>query len=113
MDFVFPNLQARARETAQPNCPKEVWSSWGKRAILAPTNALVDEVNDEIFQSFDASLQIIYHSIDSVDASTPQEQALWPLDFLNSLTPSGMPPHELKLAPGCLVMLLRNLDMSC
>ena len=95
VDFVFPNLQARAREAAQPNCPKEVWGSWGKRAILAPTNALVDEVNNEIFKSFDASEQVTYHSIDSIDANTPQEKALWPLDFLNSLTPSGMPPTNL------------------
>ena len=35
---------------------------------------------------------------------------MWPIEFLNSLTPSGMPPHELKLAPGAVVMLLRNID---
>ena len=53
---------------------------------------------------------VTYHSVDEVDASTLDEQALWLVDFLNSLTPSGMPPHELTLAPGVLVMFVRNLD---
>ena len=108
--FVFPDLHTRAHASAQPNCPEEAWSFWGERAILAPTNIKVDEVNKAIFETFDVSRQVTYLSIDEVDASTPEEQALWPLDFLNSLTPAGMPPHELKLVPGCLVMLLRNLD---
>ena len=37
------------------------------------------------------------------------KKVLWPLDFLNSLTPSGMPPHALTLGPAALAMLLRNL----
>ena len=108
--FVFPDLHTRAHASAQTNCPEEACSFWGERAILAPTNIKVDEVNKAIFETFDVSHQVTYLSIDEVDASTPEEQALWPLDFLNSLTPAGMPPHELKLVPGCLVMLLRNLD---
>ena len=74
------------------------------------TNAVVDEVNKDILATFDASELVTYHSIDEVDACTPEEGALWPLDFLHSLTPSGMPPHELVLTRGALVMLLRNLD---
>lgn len=31
------------------------------------------------------------------------------MEFLNSITPMGMPPHQLNLKKGCCVMLLRNL----
>ncbi|XP_022855024.1 ATP-dependent DNA helicase PIF6-like [Olea europaea var. sylvestris] len=33
-------------------------------------------------------------------------------DFLNSLTPNGIPPHELMLKINCLVMLLWNINNS-
>ena len=107
---VFPRLAAAAKQSAQPNCPAELRQFWSERAILTATNAMVDEVNAHILGELDQTTLKTYHSVDEVDASTPDEQALWPVDFLNSLTPSGMPPHALTLAPGALVMLLRNLD---
>ena len=78
--------------------------------MLTATNAIVDEVNTHILRELPQEKLKTYHNVDEVDANTPDEKALWPVNFLNSLTPSGMPPHELTLAPGALVMLLRNLD---
>eukprot|EP00267_Zea_mays_P056141 XP_023156177.1 uncharacterized protein LOC111589561 [Zea mays] len=34
----------------------------------------------------------------------------YPPEFLNTLTPNGLPPHVLKLKIGCPVILLRNID---
>ena len=30
----------------------------------------------------------------------------------HNITPSGMPPHELRLKEGCVVILLRNLNVT-
>jgi ATP-dependent DNA helicase PIF1 len=34
----------------------------------------------------------------------------YPSEFLNTLTPNGLPAHVLKLKIGCSVILLRNID---
>jgi ATP-dependent DNA helicase PIF1 len=49
----------------------------------------------------------VYYSFDSVDDDTRNN---YPLDFLNSITPNGLPPHEPKVKKYCPVILLRNLD---
>ncbi|UYV83551.1 hypothetical protein LAZ67_23001444 [Cordylochernes scorpioides] len=37
----------------------------------------------------------------------------YPTEFLNSLTPTGMPPYQLNLKVGATFMLLRNLNPKC
>ena len=49
----------------------------------------------------------IYLSADSV--AEDDLQNAYPIDFLNSITLSGMPPHSMTLKVGAPVMLLRNL----
>jgi len=93
MDLVrhtFPDLLASACRTAQSNSLSEMLAFWSDRAVLTPTNALVDEVNNAIIQEFPEDIRMTYFSVDEVDASTPEEKALWPLDFLHSLTPAGV-----------------------
>ena len=53
-----------------------------------------------------------YHSIDSVTSDNKEEANLYSLEFINSLTPSGIPPHVLNLEVGCIVMLLRTLSLN-
>ena len=84
------------------------WRSWlCERAILAPKNDLVNHINRTILPKLPGYVEV-YKSIDNV---VDQDQAcLYPTEFLNSLEPSGMPPHELHLKVGAPIMLLRNLD---
>ena len=54
----------------------------------------------------------IYLSADSVNCDDNEEAQNYPMEFLNSLTPSGMPPHCLNLKVGSIVTLLRNISLK-
>ena len=51
----------------------------------------------------------------SIDRSSEKEDAFGtdlPTTVFNKQLPSGMPPHELQLKPGCVVICLRNLNVN-
>lgn len=75
------------------------------RGIICPTNKTVDIINSSVMGKFPGQPRG-YRSFDSVD----KDAHLYPTEFLNTLSPSGMPPHKMTLKIGCPVMLLRNLD---
>lgn len=76
------------------------------RAILNPTNDVVHEVNKILIQKFPGQ-EIKYISFDQTIDPTKQADHG---DFLNSIQPPGLPPHELILKRNCPVILLRNLN---
>ena len=51
-------------------------------------------------------------SVDSIVVDGDIDDHTYPIDFLNSLTPSGVPPHILLLKIDAVVMLLKNLDLK-
>ena len=47
----------------------------------------------------------------SVDSATNEDEAVhYPVEFLNSLELSGMPPHTLNVKIGSPIMILRSLE---
>ncbi len=78
-----------------------------ERAILAPRNDTVDGVNRLLLDKVPGE-KYIFYSNDSVH--DVDEAVHFPTEFLNSLQPTGIPPHKLILKIGAPVMLLRNLD---
>ncbi|CAF3716582.1 unnamed protein product [Rotaria socialis] len=78
-----------------------------ERAVLAPKNVNVNAINLQIQQQLPGEV-ISYKSVDTVKNIDMVVQ--YPTEFLNSLEPSGMPPHNLHLKIGSSIMLLRNLD---
>jgi ATP-dependent DNA helicase PIF1 len=93
---VFPSLEEHAT----------LATYMSSRAILSTKNEHVDRLNAMMIERFSGE-EKVYHSFDTV-VDDPQNH--FPIDFLNSITPNGLPPHELKLKINCPVILLRNLD---
>ena len=79
----------------------------GDRAILAPTNDVVSNINEEVMEKIPGASDI-YKSIDLV--INDDESTACPQDFLNAIEASGVPLHELKLKIGVPAILMRNLD---
>ncbi|XP_064648740.1 uncharacterized protein LOC135500954 [Lineus longissimus] len=89
--FVFNNL------TEHYTNPE--WMA--SRAIIAPTNKAVEEVNANVIHNF-PSQPTEYRSCDTLLEDDHQ----YPLEFINSLNPSELPPHKLNLKTNCTIMLL-------
>ncbi|UYV61406.1 hypothetical protein LAZ67_1004740 [Cordylochernes scorpioides] len=77
--------------------------------ILTPKNTDSLEINEKVLDRLPNRSQC-FLSVDSVECENVEEQNNYPTEFLNSLTPTGMPPHRLNLKIGAIVMLLRNLN---
>lgn len=94
---VFPNLNR--------NYKNYEW--FCERAILAPKNEFVNNINYNILQKLHGS-EVQYKSFDTL---IDQNDAVnYPIEFLNSQELPGMPPHNLLLKLKAPIILLRNLD---
>ena len=81
-----------------------------KRAILTSKNIDVHTVNTIIMDQFPGDA-VEYLSADVIEEqANPEHQ--YPIEFLNSLTIGGLPPHKLSLKVGSPIILLRNLNPS-
>jgi hypothetical protein len=78
--------------------------------ILAPTNEHTLRLNLEVLDILPGNARL-YLSADRACCDSEEEEAMYPIEFLNSITPTGMPPHRLVLKEGSIIMLLRNLDI--
>ena len=68
-------------------------------------------VNEQIVESLPGDIKS-YHSIDSVVSDDQEEANNYPLEFINPLNPTGMPPYTLNLKVNSIVMLLRNFSIE-
>ncbi|PPQ82287.1 hypothetical protein CVT25_008437 [Psilocybe cyanescens] len=84
------------------------------RMILAPRNADVGELNQQILEKMSGNAQQ-YISADEMlreAGADPQDEDHIPIEFLRSINSSSLPPGELNLKVGCPIILLRNLSPS-
>ena len=95
-----------------PLHPPHIDQFFSERAILAARNADVNSLNHTILDLFPGDM-IEAQSADSVmndDDNHQDEELLYPPEYLNSITTSGLPLARLRMKIGCPLMLLRNLD---
>ena len=77
-----------------------------QRIIMSPKNETADVINDYVMQLIPGDAHT-FLSADSVDVT---QAAMYPTEFLNTLSPNGMPPHRLILKRFASIILLRSLD---
>ena len=87
------------------NFSKKDWLNG--RAILAPTNKQVDQINNLIVDSFPGTPVVLTSSDELIN---PDDFQRYNTEYLNSLSPSGLPSHRLFLKKGMPLMLMRNLN---
>jgi ATP-dependent DNA helicase PIF1 len=96
IESVFPMLDENISDSNYITC----------RAILSTQNEYVDKINMTIIEKFPGE-EMIYHSFDH---AVDDPHNYYRIEFLNSLTPNGLPPHTLKLKINGPIILLRNID---
>ena len=94
---IFPDLETNIQDR-----------NWLEgRAILCSTNSEVKMIN-EMMSNMLPGCRTTYNSADELQ--NPEDLLRFNAEYLNSLTPNGMPPHSLSLKPGMPLMLLRNIN---
>ena len=96
-DNSIANLIRQVFSKLEANCTSADYMH--EHAILSTTNEHVDAMNAIMIERFPGN-EKVYYSFDSVDDDTRNN---YPLDFLNSITPNGLPPPELKVKKDCPV----------
>ncbi|XP_067950490.1 ATP-dependent DNA helicase PIF1-like [Watersipora subatra] len=100
------NLLQKVYPNIHENYLQHQWLK--KRVILSPKNDTVDHINELLFEKIPGTTT----SFLSIDCVVEENDSVnYPTEFLNSLQPASMPPHNLQLCVGGPVMLLRNLDL--
>jgi len=94
---VFPNIRIRYDD-------KE-WLC--ERAILTPLNVTADDLNRKILRLCPGE-EVQLLSSDSVNGDDRDDNA-YNIEYLHTLTPTGVPPHELYVKIGAPIILLRTV----
>ncbi|XP_074313490.1 uncharacterized protein LOC141648664 [Silene latifolia] len=96
VESVFPEVQ-------QTDFSPSIFTG---RAILTPRNNDVDSINALLIDKFPGK-EYVYKSFDSV---IDDNSNVYPAEFLNTLCPPGMTPHELVVKENSPAILFRNID---
>ncbi|XP_060871522.1 uncharacterized protein LOC132945778 [Metopolophium dirhodum] len=122
-DYIEGEAQRRRlRHTAIPSLIKRVYLHLSTANIVgqrrrvrsenhtvSPQRGMPPQINSTVLRRVTGAVRT-YYAIDTVMIDDADEAANYQTEFLNALHPNGLPPHELTLKVGSIVMLLRNID---
>ncbi|KAG2223615.1 hypothetical protein INT45_009974 [Circinella minor] len=101
IDMVYPSIRS----------PESHLTHYDGRAILAPKNINVDDINNLAYSIFPGEGRSYISNDKIIDSDDPEgASATYPVEFLHSIATSGVPRDELQLKVGMPIILLRNLD---
>ena len=78
--------------------------------MLCARNDVALQLNSLVLAQIDPGTEHVALSIDSISEKESGDSTNFPVGFVNSLVPSGLPPHTLRVRVGAIVIVLRNLD---
>ena len=87
--------------------PAQWHDYYAHRACVAPTNEACDALNRTMLEQLDPSSERVSYSRDLASSESPLDTE-YSVEFLHGLTTGGLPPHELRLRRGALLIVLRN-----
>ena len=90
-----------------------LYDEMSSSVILAARNIDVNEINKTVVSLLDSYNESVYTSVDSADHCDDNGlmgEGILP-EYLNSLNPQNLPPHELRLRVNSIVMLIRNISI--
>ncbi|GJR23423.1 DNA helicase [Tanacetum coccineum] len=89
-------------------------SAFQEKAIVCPKNDTADAVNAKILSSVEGVTKTYLSRDEAIPmgGETSETDMLYPMEYLNTITFPGFPPHELQLKVGSPIMLLRNVNLS-
>ena len=107
----YPEVQDPIAQLYNDNDFRDVTSKQLKdREILTVTNDISLALNNQVLSVLPRV--VVYEAMDTIINDDPPDQLTYPEEFLNSLTPTGMPAHKLHSEVECIIMFLRNLAPS-
>jgi len=80
------------------------------QSILTTKNIVVNSFNTQIAKAMPGQ-EHVFLSVDLMEIGDDQAIAI-SMEFLNTITLAGMPPHHLALKVGVPIILLKNLDAA-
>ena len=87
-------------------------NNFDDRGILAPTNDSIDEINEFALNMLPGEAQHKKSSDRLVIDDTENMPEVVSVEYLNTVTLPGTPPHDFQLKIGALEMFIRNINFD-